>query len=1420
MDSPLSVLIISDKPTEEIIAEKIRELNTECNIDTVQSGKNALVFLEKNTYDLIISQYTTRELSGAELIEAIDGKKNDAPLIVILGKDDEKNVLDTLFRGPECTLLPASDLIHTTEQIQKRITSIRDKKTIKEELCEDSNRYKALISGFDGMIYTCSKDYRIEYMNDRLIERTGRDATGELCYTILHDRDSICPWCVNERVFAGETITLNTKSPKDNRWYHFIYSPVYHEDGSVSKETAIIDITPLKTAEERIEHSNTLINGIFDSATDIGIIATDRDGIITLFNKGAERLLGYRSDELVGRETLILFHTERELSERGRELSNQIGRSINDKEFLSEVPKPEGPEKREWTYKRKDGRQIIVELTISRLRDKSGDDIGALGIFSDITDKKSLEEAFETYKIQSSGIITHIPDPTFAIDLKGRVIAWNKAIEDLTGVSAADILGKGDYEYAIPFYGERKPTLINFLEISGEELSSLGYQVLQRTDNAISIESTLVEIKGKKYYVRANASLIYDRSGNITGAIESITDITALKEAEEALRESEAKFRGIAERISDVILSTDTDGAITYASPSTWTILGYEPESMHGKGPEQFLLPEELELFMNAIGKQKQGEEVKGLEIHFRKKDGGYAILEMSGAPIMENATFKGMQIVGRDITGRKTAQERIFRLLDEQEELLGIINKSPAVVFLWKAEENWPVERVTENVSRFGYTVDDFISERVIFSSIIHPDDIEQVSSEVADFSSHQVDDFVQKYRIIGKDNTEHWIEDFTHIHRSKTGEITHYQGIIIDITQRKEAEIALHESRSRYRELFESSPVSLWEEDFSQGKKSLDQLRESGITDFRRYFEEHPEEVMRFAGMARILDVNHATLGLLGAKNKGELAAGLQNIFNDESLRTFREELITLSEGGLRYMGESSHRTFSGNDVSVILQMVVAPGYEKTLGRILISLLDITDRKKAEEALAREIANVEYILDSLPGMFYMFYMFDTKGRFVRWNKNLEILTGYSGEEILQMKPLEFVDEKYKDTMNSGIKKAFSEGYTDIEADIVTKDGRKIPFLFSASSKIIGDTPYILGMGLDITKTKDAEKEIRKLALIVQHSKEFISLADYDGSISFINEAGARMIGIEIDDISSYNIREFLSDSQNEKLQSEVFGALKEKGSWEGDLQYLNAKTGNPVDVHAMTFIIRNPETGASLYLANVSLDITDRKKAEAALKEVNKKLNLLGSITRHDILNQVTVAEGYMEILEMDEIFPPGSEEAEYAKIVSGAVETIERQILFTKDYQDLGEQSPEWYHVSRIIDENYLNISFHKILLANNVGNLEIYADPLFTKVIYNLLDNAVKHGDTITTITFSFVRSDDEIDLICEDDGAGIPDDVKEKIFRREYYKHTGLGLFLSREILSITGLSIHETGEEGKGARFVIHIPKGLFRFGE
>jgi len=224
--------------------------------------------------------------------------------------------------------------------------------------------------------------------------------------------------------------------------------------------------------------------------------------------------------------------------------------------------------------------------------------------------------------------------------------------------------------------------------------------------------------------------------------------------------------------------------------------------------------------------------------------------------------------------------------------------------------------------------------------------------------------------------------------------------------------------------------------------------------------------------------------------------------------------------------------------------------------------------------------------------------------------------------------------------------------------------------------------------------------------------------------------------------------------------------------------------------------------------------VDITENKQAQEALTQANKKLNLLNNITRHDILNQLTALIGFLEISRNDTRDP---ELLQYILKEEHAAHAIKSQILFTRDYQDVGGQSPKWQNVAETVSLAIATIDLHKVQVKIDIRQVHVFADPLLEKVFYNLVENSLRHGEHVTEITLRAAENADGMDLIVEDNGAGVPDEAKEKIFRREYFKNTGFGLFLTREILAITGLSITENGRPGAGARFVIHAPKGVYR---
>ena len=162
--------------------------------------------------------------------------------------------------------------------------------------------------------------------------------------------------------------------------------------------------------------------------------------------------------------------------------------------------------------------------------------------------------------------------------------------------------------------------------------------------------------------------------------------------------------------------------------------------------------------------------------------------------------------------------------------------------------------------------------------------------------------------------------------------------------------------------------------------------------------------------------------------------------------------------------------------------------------------------------------------------------------------------------------------------------------------------------------------------------------------------------------------------------------------------------------------------------------------------------------------------------------------------------------------------AARNVRTQIMFTKEYQEIGVQSPQWFDLKKVIESAASGLPLSRVNLVVQVGKVELHADPMFGKVFYTLLENALRHGETVTTVEFSCCVLPEGLVVTCQDDGAGVPGEYKEAIFQRRYFRHTGFGLFLSRTILGITGMTIRETGEPGKGARFEILVPVGAYRF--
>ena len=336
----------------------------------------------------------------------------------------------------------------------------------------------------------------------------------------------------------------------------------------------------------------------------------------------------------------------------------------------------------------------------------------------------------------------------------------------------------------------------------------------------------------------------------------------------------------------------------------------------------------------------------------------------------------------------------------------------------------------------------------------------------------------------------------------------------------------------------------------------------------------------------------------------------------------------------------------------------------------------------------------------------------------------------------------------------------------------------------------------------------------------------DFIVVYGADKKILYVNPAFAGAMGYDAKTMAGTPLLSYVAEEFQDTMTANV-NALLETSEPPFYETVLLAKNGIPRSVIVKGRPVLYDNKPAALVFL---IDMTERKaledlltsradqlhQASTALRLANKKLNLLTSITRHDINNQLTGLKLILDVLENGQTDPAMTV---YCQKAATAADQIAAMIRFTHDYEEIGITAPVWQDCRRIVDTAASQASLGRVVVHNDLhAGMEIFADPLIMKVFYNLIDNAVQYGTRITAIQFYLHEDDGRMVIVCEDDGVGIRADEKERIFDRGFGKNTGLGLALSREILDITGISIQETGKPGFGARFEMTVPAESCRF--
>lgn len=318
--------------------------------------------------------------------------------------------------------------------------------------------------------------------------------------------------------------------------------------------------------------------------------------------------------------------------------------------------------------------------------------------------------------------------------------------------------------------------------------------------NGFTMEKRYERSDGKEVMCELTVVVLRDASGRVSHHFAMLEDVSSRHAAEQELRRSESRWRTYLRIASEILFAITPEGHYKFVSDAWTPKLGHEVEDVIGKPYTDFIHPDDLPLFKDYIDQTLElGINPRGIEYRVHQKDGNWVWHATTGSAYTDRDGRRAFFGVGRDVSIRRKAQEELKLALARREELEQIVNRSPSIVVLWLAEENWPVEYVSQSIRQFGYQPEDFTSRRLSFRGITHPDDRERVGVEVEAHAANHHHEYSQEYRIVCADGSVRWVDDHTVVRFDAAGNVTHHEGLITDITVRKDAEERERDLRER---------------------------------------------------------------------------------------------------------------------------------------------------------------------------------------------------------------------------------------------------------------------------------------------------------------------------------------------------------------------------------------------------------------------------------------------------------------------------------------------------------------------------------------------------------------------------------------------------------------------------------------------
>lgn len=851
-----------------------------------------------------------------------------------------------------------------------------------------------------------------------------------------------------------------------------------------------------------------------------------------------------------------------------------------------------------------------------------------------------------------------------------------------------------------------------------------------------------------------------------------IGQLVSQRRSEKALKESEERYRSFVQNFKGIAFRGNLDFVPLFFHGAVESITGHtEDDFTSGRLRwSQVVHPDDLP---KILADNINFRETPGLsmdrEYRVVRKDGGIRwVREVVSNVADASGTVQAVEGVINDITDRKMAEEAIAHNLAHFKDLIEGASDIIAVI-----DQNGMIRYASPSVTRIlGYETSEVMDTPVL--DLMHPDDVtflEKMMSKV--FKKEHIQP-VTDCRIRAKDGS--WI--FLEVSGRLSDDFDQGPRIIVnarDVTESRRIQDALISSERKFREFVERTcdGIAIVQDlVFKYVNSRLAEIGGYAVEDILgRPFTDYiwPDELPKVAERYR-------------KRIAGEPVPSVY-------------ETVLIRKDGTRL-----HVEFNAALIE----------YEGKPADFVI-VHDITERKKAEEELRESEERYRTIFENT-GTATVIIEDDMTISLA--NQELVKLTGYSKEEIEgKMKSTDFVSardlQKIKDyhRLRRESKGAAPNRY---EVQVKDRNGNIKDAILTIN--VIPGTKRSVASVSDITDRKRIERALEKKMveqkMLLDNIDAMVWYAIDPETYGAVNRARAEFLGRKVEELEGRKLRDAIPIREEcDACIASSTRAFETKETVRVE-EWITTAKGE----RKLVSITKTPmvdEKGNVEFVVCTGIDITETRRKEEELKLATNKLNLCGSMLRHDILNQLSVITGYAE-LAADQINDPRL--TRYYERIDGASMAIKNALAFAKDYQDVGTKAPVWKDPRKSIDEALVGLDLRGISLEINLSNMEIFADPMLDRVFYNLVDNAYRHGNGVKVIKIHCERSGDDLKLFCEDDGVGIPEGKKARLF------FSGHGLQMVRDILAMTGMTISETGEYGKGARFEISIPKGNYRF--